>query len=110
QTYNSAEIADATDRLRGTPYFSGVTMTPIGEDPNVRDLLVEVTEARTATFGIGAGINSNGGFGGSLTYEQRNFDITDFPTSFGDILSDRAFIGAGQNLRLSLERGTRASN
>jgi outer membrane protein insertion porin family len=110
QQYNSAEINDATDRLKGTPYFSNVVMTPIGESPEVRDLVVEVTEARTATFGVGAGINSNGGLGGNITYEQRNFDIADFPTSWDDAISDRSFIGAGQNLRISLEPGTQATN
>jgi outer membrane protein assembly factor BamA len=110
QTYNSAELQDAADRLRATPYFQGVQMTPIGDDPHVRDLLVEVTEAHTASFGVGAGINSNGGVGGDITYEQRNFDITDLPTRPGDIISDRAFIGAGQDLRLTLQPGTIASN
>jgi outer membrane protein assembly factor BamA len=110
EKYNAAEIADATDRLRGTPYFGNVVMTPIGDDPAVRDLLVEVTEAKTATFGVGAGINSNGGLGANVTYEQRNFDITNWPDSWGDVFSDRAFIGGGQNFRVSLEPGTEASN
>ena len=107
--YNSAEIADATDRLKG-PYFSGVQMTPIGNDPQVRDLLVEVVEAHTASFGVGAGINSNGGLGGEISYEQRNFDITNWPDSWSDVFSDRAFIGAGQRFRISLQPGTEASN
>jgi outer membrane protein assembly factor BamA len=110
EKYDSAEINDAIDRLRGTPYFAGVSVTPIGEDPNIRDLLVEVTEARTASFGVGAGVNSNGGVGGNITYEQRNFDLTNWPESFGDIVTDRAFVGAGQNLRISVEPGTEASN
>lgn len=110
EKYNAAEIADATDRLRGTPYFSNVTITPIGDAPEVRDLLVEVTEARTATFGVGAGVNSNGGVGANITYEQRNFDITNWPDSWGDAFTDRAFIGAGQNFRISLEPGTEATN
>ncbi len=109
EKYNSAEIADATDRLKGN-YFSSVQMTPIGDDPQVRDLLVEVVEARTASFGVGAGINSNGGLGGQISYEQRNFDITDWPDSWSDIFSDRAFIGAGQTFRVALEPGTEASN
>jgi outer membrane protein insertion porin family len=110
ELYNSGEIADAVDRLKGTPYFSNVSVTPIGDDPDTRDLLVEVTEAKTASFNIGAGINSNGGVGGNLTYEQRNFDITDFPSNFSDIFSDRAFIGAGQDFRASLEPGTQQTN
>jgi outer membrane protein assembly factor BamA len=110
QKYDSAEVNDAADRLRGTRYFDAVTITPIGEDPEVRDLLVEVTEARTASFGVGAGINSNGGLAGTFTYEQRNFDLTDWPDSLGDVISDRAFIGAGQNFRITLEPGTEATN
>jgi len=110
ELYNSGEIQDAIERLKGTPYFSNVAVTPIGDDPDTRDLLVEVTEAKTASFNVGAGINSNGGIGGNLTYEQRNFDITDWPSSIGDVFSDRAFIGAGQDFRASLEPGTQQTN
>jgi len=76
----------------------------------VRDLLVEVVEARTATFNVGAGVNSNGGVGANITYEQRNFDIGDFPDRWGDVISDRAFIGAGQTFRATLEPGTENTN
>jgi outer membrane protein insertion porin family len=110
ELYNSGEIQDAMERLKGTPYFSNVTITPVGDDPNTRDLLVEVVEGKTASFNVGAGINSNGGVGGNLTYEQRNFDLTDWPSSIGDIFSDRAFIGAGQDFRASLEPGTQQTN
>ncbi|MGA2233699.1 MAG: POTRA domain-containing protein, partial [Tepidisphaeraceae bacterium] len=94
QNYDSAEIADAIDRLRGTPYFTTVAITPIGDDPGVRDLLVEVNEQRTASINAGVGISSNGGIGGDVSYEQKNFDITNLPASLGDITSERAFTGA----------------
>ena len=110
QIYNSGEIADAADRLRGTPYFQSINITPIGDEPGVRDVLVEVTEGRTASFTLGAGINSNGGVGANIAFEQKNFDLGNPPDSFLDILSDRAFTGAGQNLRISLEPGTEQSN
>lgn len=110
ELYDAGEVADATDRLRSTPYFGAVSVTPIGSDPNYRDLLVEVEEAKTASFNVGAGINSNGGVGGNITYQQRNFDLLNFPNSPAEIFSDRAFIGAGQDLRVSLEPGTQASN
>lgn len=108
--YNAGELQDATDRIRGRPYFSTVNVTPIGDDPNYRDLLVEVREGRTASFNVGAGVNSNGGVGGNITYEQRNFDIGNIPTDPRDIFSDRAFIGAGQSFRASFEPGTRITN
>jgi outer membrane protein insertion porin family len=110
QLYNSAEVADALDRLKGTPYFSTVSITPIGDDPAVRDVLVEVTEQRTASISVGAGVNSNLGLSGNLSYEQKNFDITNLPSSLGDITSERAFTGAGQDFRASYNPGTVATN
>jgi outer membrane protein insertion porin family len=108
--YNSGDVQDAVDRLRGLPYFAGVTATPIGDNPEYRDELVEVQEQRTAEFRIGAGINSNGGVGGNITYSQRNFDLGNPPNDWRDILSDHSFTGAGQTLRLNFSPGTIASN
>lgn len=110
QLYNSSEVADSVDRLKGRPYFSKVTATPIGDDPASRDLLVEVEENKTASFSVGGGINSNGGVGGNLTYEQKNFDIGDYPESWKDVFSDRAFIGAGQDFLATFEPGTINTN
>lgn len=109
QPYNSAEVADAIDRLRGTPYFTQVSITPIGDDPRVRDVIVEVAEARTASITVGAGINSNLGLSGNLSYEQRNFDLGNVPNSIGDIVTERAFTGAGQDFRASFNPGTVAT-
>ncbi len=81
QVYDSAEVQDAEDRLKGLPEFQSVTISPVGDDPEVRDLLVQVTEQKTAQINAGIGVNSNGGFGGQLGYEQSNFDIANLPTS-----------------------------
>jgi outer membrane protein assembly factor BamA len=110
QNYDSSEIADAIDRLRGTPYFTTVAITPIGDDPGVRDVLVEVNEQRTASINAGVGISSNGGIGGDVSYEQKNFDITNLPASLSDVTSERAFTGAGQDFRASFSPGTVATN
>lgn len=106
EVYNSGAVEDTIERVRALPYFSGVTMTPIGDDPQFRDLLIEVTEQKTANFSIGAGVNSNGGLGGNLTYTQQNFDISNVPADWRDILSDHAFTGAGQGFRASFNPGT----
>ena len=110
ELYNSAEVSDAMGRVRSSSYYAEATATPIGEDPATRDLLVEVRERQTATFNVGAGVNSNGGVAGNITYEQRNFDIGNLPDSFGDLFSDRALTGAGQRLRISFEPGTEITN
>src|SRR5207302_8440978 len=82
----------------------------IGEDPQYRDILVEVIEGHTASFNIGAGINSNGGVGGNITYRQQNFDITNVPDDLRDSLSEHAFTGAGQQFVATFEPVTIATN
>jgi outer membrane protein assembly factor BamA len=109
QLYNSDEVQHGNERLRGGGLFSAVTITPIHTQPDsegTRDLLIEVSEARTARFMIGAAVSSNSGLAGDFTYEQRNFDITNWPGSFSELFSDRGFTGAGQTLRISLQPGT----
>jgi outer membrane protein insertion porin family len=46
---------------------------------------------------------------GQLIYEQRNFDITDWPDSFGEFITMKAFRGAGQRMRIALQPGTEVS-
>lgn len=106
QLYNSGEIQDAQDRIRGTRLVSNATITPIGDAPDTRDLLIEVQETQTAFFLIGAGITSNAGVLGNISYEQRNFDISNWPHTLDEALSRRAFTGAGQYFRILLEPGT----
>jgi len=108
--FNASEMDDAADRLRKLAYFQTVTLTPIGDDPNVRDILVEVQEQHTASFNVGAGINSNGGLGGNITYEQRNFDVTNLPATPSDIFSDRAFIGGGEDFKADFSPGTQQTS
>jgi outer membrane protein assembly factor BamA len=106
QIYNSGEIQDAQDRIKATRLVNNATITPIGDDPDTRDLLVEVQETQTAFFLIGAGITSNAGVLGNISYEQRNFDISNWPHTFDEAFSRRAFTGAGQYFRILLEPGT----
>ena len=114
QLYNSGELADAIDRLQGTPYFGSqtdrVTITPIGDQPGVRDLLVEVHDQDTAKFSVNGGITSNVGLIVGIDYTQSNFDLLNVPPSWRDLLSDRAFTGAGQTLNIRFEPGTINTN
>ena len=108
--FNASAMEDATERLKASPYFSNVVVTPIGTDPGMRNILVEVTEAKTASFNFGAGVSSNGGIGGNITYKQKNFDIANPPTSFYDFFSKHTLTGAGQDLVASYQPGTIASD
>jgi outer membrane protein assembly complex protein YaeT len=79
-------------------------MEPKGDSP-FRDVLVTVQEAQTGSFLVGAGINSDAGVTGSIVLNERNFDILNFPTSWEDIVSGRAWRGGGQEFRLEAVPG-----
>src|SRR5208282_1161588 len=53
--YDSATLADAVDRIKALRVADSVTITPTGDDPEYRTVLVDVSETQTALFLIGAG-------------------------------------------------------
>ncbi|QQE09954.1 outer membrane protein assembly factor BamA [Planctomycetota bacterium] len=97
-------------RLEASPLFSEGNVTILGDkEDEVRDVLVEVKEGETGSFGFGAGISSNNGVLGQINLTQRNFDLMDFPDSPGEFLSGRAFKGAGQYFALNVQPGNETS-
>jgi len=87
----------------------GATITPTSAAVGQKDALVSIIEGKTGMVMLGAGVSSDSGVMGQLTFEQRNFDITDTPRSFADFITGNAFKGAGQTLRISLQPGTEFS-
>ena len=87
----------------------GATITPSGSTPGKKDAQVSIIEGKTGMIMLGAGISSDSGIMGQLTYEQRNFDISDTPKSLDDFVSGKAFKGGGQTMRIALQPGTQLS-
>lgn len=79
---------------------------PGQQDPNRRDVRVDVTEGLTGMIMPGVGVSSDHGVIGQLIYRQRNFDITNWPRSWSEFLAMKAFRGGGQTLDISLQPGT----
>jgi outer membrane protein insertion porin family len=77
-----------------------------GEMTGRRDAQVSVIEGKTGSVMVGAGIASDSGLIGQFVYDQRNFDITDVPDSWTELIMGKAFKGAGQRFRVSLNPGT----
>ena len=71
-----------------------------------RDAVVDIKEGMTGMLNPGVAVGSDSGIIGQLIVEQRNFDVTDWPESFGEFVTMQAFKGGGQNLRIALEPGT----
>jgi outer membrane protein insertion porin family len=87
----------------------GATITPTGKTPGQKDALVNIIEGKTGMVMLGAGVSSDSGVIGQLTFEQRNFNINDPPKSFTDFITGNCFRGGGQTLRISLQPGTEVS-
>lgn len=78
--------------------------------PGRKDVQVDIKEGPSGSIMPGVGISSDSGFIGRLVYQQQNFDITDLPDNPMDIFRPwKAFKGAGQVLKVTLEPGTRYS-
>lgn len=80
-------------------------LDPDSDNP-CKDILVQVQESPTGSFLLGVGVNSDAGLSGSIVLNERNFDITRVPLSMDELLSGRAFRGAGQEFRLEAVPGT----
>ena len=94
-------------RLFESPLFRSGSVTVLGApgDPE-RDVLVEVAEQNTGEISLGATLSSDDGVLGAISITQRNYDITDLPDSWSELLSNRAFRGAGQTFNLTLSPGS----
>ncbi len=108
--FDSTGLDRTRRRLRDGRLFSEGTVTILGEPSDgTRDILIDVTEATTGTISFGAGISSDAGVLGAIDLSQRNFDITDTPQTPQELLTGRAFRGAGQSFALSLQPGDEVS-
>jgi len=82
---------------------------PAEGTPDSLDALVDITEGLTGMWNPGVAVGSDSGVIGQLIWQQRNFDIHDWPESLDEFITMRSFKGAGQSLRVALEPGTRVS-
>ena len=96
-------------RLLESNLFGQVEISDVPVDGNLRDIKINVVERPTAMVMAGFGVTSDAGVVGDFSLEQRNFDLFDFPTSFGDFLAGESFRGAGQYLRLQAQPGSELS-
>ncbi len=108
--FDGAGVDRTRQRLANNPLFSQGDVTILGTSQDeVRDVLIEVKEGQTGQINFGVGVGSDAGVVGAIDLLQRNFDIADFPESFGEFFSGRAFRGAGQFFSLNLQPGDEVS-
>lgn len=109
EDYDTVSTRRAERRLMDTALFNRATIAPLEDVGGFREALVEVEEAETVNFLIGVGVSTDSGVLGSLTIDNRNFDLFDWPRTWGELFRGQAFRGDGQRLRLQAEPGTQLS-
>ncbi|MBF0532356.1 MAG: outer membrane protein assembly factor BamA [Candidatus Omnitrophica bacterium] len=99
--FDGSKLRRSKEKLTNLGYFEDVGFDM--EDTNADDrknLVVQVKEAKTGTFSFGGGFSTVDKMVGFVEIEQRNFDITNWPT----------FTGGGQKLQLRGEIGSTKNN
>ncbi len=110
EIFNLKKMRRGIERLQNSQYFEEVLYRiEDSEDPQLKNLIVELKEGSTGSIRFGGGYSSNFGFLGLLELQQRNFDITDLPHSLTDVIDGTAFAGAGQNLKITVQPGQNRS-
>lgn len=105
--FNLPEAREAERRLLDTRIFSAAKVVPVGEEPGVRDAVIDVTESeKWGDFIYGVGVTSNSGVVGTLTLDLQNFDLYDTPRTLSEFFKFKSFYGGGQRLRMELQPGT----
>ena len=99
--FDGAKLRRSKERLTNLGYFEEVSYDMEDTDTYDRkNLVVQVKEAKTGTFSFGGGFSTVDKVVGFVEIEQRNFDITNWPT----------FTGGGQDLQLRAETGSTRNN
>ncbi len=103
-------------KIRRMTLAEEVSIAPMGQaygpkDAKVlgQDAEVNVKEGLTGNIWPGVGLSSDHGLIGQLIYDERNFDITDWPENIGELIPGRSFRGAGQSFKIGAEPGTELS-
>lgn len=105
--FDLTEARAAEKRLTDTRIFSSAKVIPTGDEPGVRDAVIDVKESeKLGDFLFGAGITSNNGLVGTIVLDLPNFDAADYPRSWSEFFKLRSFQGAGQRMRIELTPGT----
>ncbi len=108
---DKTKIDSSVKRIEGTGLFNSratkiTFQSPTADDPDHRDVLVQVEEKNTGALIFGGVVGSDGGLNGQISFKQNNFDIAALPDTAGEFFSGKAFRGAGQQFSLDFLPGT----
>jgi len=117
------EVRRALRRIENTRFFQDpvtlqgprLQIEPVPGEPDKVDLGLNVEDGPTGELRWGVGISTGIGAQAQITFNKRNFDLWNPPssanpiTAIEEILDAKAFHGGGQNLSMLLAPGSRQS-
>ncbi|MBS3735116.1 MAG: outer membrane protein assembly factor BamA [Phycisphaerae bacterium] len=106
QRLDSTALERSRQQLLGTQLFETVEMRTVGDMPDTRDVVVDLTERDTAHIILGGAVGSDNGLVGTIMLVERNFDLFHGPRSFSEMFQRDSWRGGGQTLRITAEPGT----
>jgi outer membrane protein insertion porin family len=118
------EIYRSLRKIRSTGFFSNDRDPLNHREPTFRFISTDqedfidvdflLQEGRVVDAQLVGGVDSNNGLFGLISLSMRNFDLTDFPSSFSDMFGEiyrkEAFHGAGQQLNVHISPGSHVTS
>lgn len=109
---DATDVSGSEQRIARSGLFAAGSVRislkqPDAARPGYRDVVVEVQETNTGRFQIGGQVSSDSGASARLSLIERNFNLLDLPDSPGELLTGRAFRGAGQTFQIEALPGDR---
>ena len=104
QLGNNGKIKVSKQRIQNLGYFSSVEILPVNTDqPNMKDLRIELAERSTGQLSVGAGFSTEDNAIGFIEVSETNFDLKRALTGEWPPKGD------GQKLRSRLQVGSKLS-
>lgn len=117
------EVQRGQRQIEQTRYFQDpatmqrprLQLEPVTGADDMVDIALDLQDGSTGELRWGVGISTGQGAQAQLTFNKRNFDLYNPPSSWnpitaiGEILDNQAFHGGGQNLQMFLAPGSRFS-
>ncbi len=112
ETFDSSKMEESIRNLNRLDFFERPIAWDVkkGTDPDQAKVVIDVNEKPTGRLSLGVGLSSAEGVVGSFNIKQRNFDRTDHPDNFRDLLLGKAYTGAGEYFSFNLSSGSRSQD
>lgn len=112
EVFDSTKMDETVKNLNRLNFFERPVNWDVkeGSAEDRAKVVVDLKEKTTGQLSFGVGMSSADGVVGSVSVKQRNFDRSDHPKSLKDLLSGKAYTGAGEYFAASVSAGSSSKN